>query len=113
MPKRKVPDEHDDDDGDVENGDDCEEEQEENEEEEKHKEEDEENEGEDEEERGRRRRRRRRRRAVRNNWRRTLNNDWGPGDLIGLPWGLLAPRGAVLEPVGGFWGCFWDPLGPC
>ena len=57
-------------------------------------------------------------RAVKSNWRKTLNKDWGPGGLVALFWGPLAPRGAVLGLVGGFsgasWGalvCFWGPLG--
>ena len=80
----------------MENGEDSEEEQEDKEEEEKHKEEDEDNEGEDEEERGGRRRRRRRR-AVRSNWRRTLNKDRGPGDLIGLPWSRWEMMGTFFD----------------
>ena len=78
----------------MENGEDSEEEQEDKEEEEKHKEEDEDNEGEDEEERGGRRRRRR---AVRSNWRRTLNKDRGPGDLIGLPWSRWEMMGTFFD----------------
>ena len=84
----------------MENGGDSEEEQEDNEEEEKHKDEDEENEGEYEEECGGRRRRRRRRRTVRSNWRRKLKKDWGPGDLVGLTFGLLALRGVMVGLLG-------------
>ena len=85
----------------MEKGEDSEEEQEENEEEEKHKDEDGANEGEHEEDfGGRRRRRRRRRRTVRSNWRRKLSKDWGPGDLVGLTFGLLAPCGVMVGLLG-------------
>ena len=81
----------------MENWEDGEEEQEDNEEEEKHKDEDEENEGDHEEECGGRRRRRR---TVRSNWRRKLSKDWGPGDLVGLTFGLLAPCGVMVGLLG-------------
>ena len=65
----------------------------------KHKDEDEANEDEHEEDFGGRRRRRRRR-TVRSNWRMKLNKDWGPGDLVGLTFGLLAPCGVMVGLLG-------------